>query len=166
MKIRIAGYENDSITDGPGIRFVLFVQGCPRRCPGCHNPESQSYSGGTEVEIEDILTKIRENPLLDGITLSGGEPFLQADKLAVIAKEAHRLGLSVITYTGYIFDDLVHDGRKEWMDLIEESDYIVDGPYEEKLRSLELKFKGSANQRIINVKKTLQMNSEMNPDRI
>lgn len=160
MKIRIAGYENDSITDGPGLRFVLFVQGCPRRCPGCHNPESQSYSGGKEIEIEEILMKIRENPLLDGITLSGGEPFLHADKLAIIAEEAHRLGLNVITYTGYIFDDLVNDGREDWMALIKESDYIVDGPYEEKLRSMELKFKGSSNQRIINVKKTLQMNSD------
>lgn len=106
-QIRIAGIEDESIVDGPGIRMVIFTQGCNHNCIGCHNPESHSFHGGELIDVEDILNMIKENPLLDGITLSGGEPFEQALECSILAKEVKKLGLNVITYTGYTFEEIL-----------------------------------------------------------
>lgn len=158
MNIRIFGLQNDSIVDGPGIRFAIFTQGCSHHCPGCHNPQSHDMNGGTDYDTEKIVQKIKENPLLDGITLTGGEPFLQAKPLTYIAKEAHKTGLHVMAYTGYLWQDLLHGANEEngWRELLEEIDILVDGPFIEKERSLELQFKGSRNQRSIDVRKSLE----------
>lgn len=155
--IRIAGIINDSIVDGPGIRMTVFVQGCPHGCEGCHNPHTWDFKGGYDMTLGDILGMIKANPLLDGVTFSGGEPFCKADELAELGSEIHSLGLNIITYTGYVFEDLLRDADEvnSYMKLLEVTDILVDGPFILAQRDLELSFRGSANQRIIDVKSSL-----------
>lgn len=153
--IRIAGIVNDSITDGPGLRLAIFTQGCLRGCEGCHNKHTHDPNGGKLVKAEEITGMIDRNVLLDGITFSGGEPFLQAKALSCIARYAKERNLSVITYTGYQWEELISENG-DFMSLIEYCDYIVDGRYEDSLHSMELLFKGSSNQRIIDVKQSLR----------
>lgn len=155
MNIRTAGIVNDSIVDGPGLRLTVFTQGCPHRCPGCHNPQSHSFDGGEWRDTEDILNIARENILLDGITLSGGEPFAQAAACASIAKGAHEAGLNVWCYTGYTFETLL-DGNGEWRQLLENIDILVDGPFLQELRTLNAAYRGSSNQRILDVPASLK----------
>lgn len=151
--IRISGIEPESIVDGEGIRYVIFTQGCPHYCPGCHNPQTHSFYGGKLVSIEDILDDIsKRKDCIDGITLSGGEPFCQIYQCALIAEKAHDMGLSVWCYTGYLFEDLYRQG----IDLLKHIDILVDGPYIESEKSLDLYFKGSANQRVIDVPESLK----------
>ncbi|MBP0959352.1 MAG: radical SAM protein, partial [Oscillospiraceae bacterium] len=101
MEIRIAGTSNDSIVDGPGIRFTIFVQGCPHHCKGCHNPQTHSYDGGKVIDTDELLEKILANPLLDGVTFSGGEPFVYAKQLADLARKIKQNNLNIVTYSGY-----------------------------------------------------------------
>lgn len=151
--IRISGVEPESIVDGEGIRYVIFTQGCPHHCPGCHNPQTHPFGGGKLVSIEDILDDIsKRKDWIDGITLSGGEPFCQIYQCALIAEKAHDMGLSVWCYTGYLFEDLYRQG----IDLLKHIDILVDGLYIESEKSLDLYFKGSANQRVINVPESLK----------
>ena len=154
MDIRIAGTVNDSIVDGPGYRYTVFTQGCPHHCPGCHNPESHDFAGGSVVDTEVILKQVRENPILDGVTLSGGEPFCQAEACLELAKAAHALGLNVWCYTGYTYDVLMKEADPARMALLNEVDVLVDGPFVLAQKSLELKFCGSRNQRLIDLNKT------------
>ncbi len=158
MKIRIAGTVNDSIVDGPGFRFTIFTQGCPHRCKGCHNPHTHDFNGGEIKDTQEILEKIFSNPLLDGVTFSGGDPFCQAKPLVEIAKAVKEKGLNVITYTGYTIEELLAGATEEngWRELLEATDYLVDGRFVLEKRSLALHFRGSSNQRIINVKSTLE----------
>ena len=104
--LRLAGVIRESIVDGPGIRLVIFAQGCPHKCPGCHNPATHDPEGGYDSDPQQILEAIRENPILQGVTFSGGDPFLQADGFAQLAREIHALGLSVITYTAVSYTHL------------------------------------------------------------
>lgn len=157
MEIRIFGTANDSIVDGPGLRFTVFVQGCPHNCPGCHNPDSHPFDGGELMDTDKLLERIKGNPLLDGVTFSGGEPFCQPFPLYEIGKHVKALGLHIMTYTGYTFEYL-YEHRNEndgYAKLLSVTDILVDGRYVEKLRSLELRFRGSSNQRIIDVPKSL-----------
>lgn len=155
--IKIAGTVNDSIVDGPGIRLAIFTQGCPHRCDGCHNPQTHDFNGGESVTIQSLLEKIRSNPLLDGVTFSGGEPFCQAKRLGELGSEIKKLGLNIVTYTGYLYEYLSENADPEncYMELLSVTDYLVDGPFESDKRDILLKFKGSFNQRIIDVKKSL-----------
>ncbi|MBM6828982.1 anaerobic ribonucleoside-triphosphate reductase activating protein [Anaerotignum lactatifermentans] len=155
MRIKISGVVNDSIVDGSGFRLTVFTQGCPHHCPGCHNPQTHDPEGGFWSDTEDILRVAKENPLLDGITLSGGDPFEQPLPCAELAKGAHALGLNVWTYTGYTWEALLAEGGDK-KTLLESTDILVDGPFLERERSLELRFKGSRNQRTIDVKKSLE----------
>lgn len=150
MKLKIAGIVDDSIVDGEGVRLTVFTQGCPHHCHGCHNPQTWSLDGGHEVDTEEIVQKLKENPLLSGITFSGGEPFLQPAPLAEIARAAHKLGLDVWSYTGFTLEEL--EKRTDVQQLLNEVDVLVDGPYVEALRDLTLRFRGSSNQRIIDLK--------------
>lgn len=147
-KLRLAGLLEESITDGPGLRLVVFTQGCPHHCNGCHNPETHAEEGGQWWNLEDIFEFYRQNPLLDGITFSGGEPFLQPAPLAALASLVHDAGGNVLTYTGYSLTQLqkMHDMDIER--LLAQSDYLVDGHFIEALASLELKFRGSSNQKV------------------
>ena len=159
--IYIAGIEPESIVDGPGYRYTIFTQGCPHNCPGCHNPETHPLEGGTKVEIEQIFAEVKVKPVLRGVTFSGGEPFLQAKPLAALAKCIHSIGKTVITYSGYTYEYLCEYATEEngWADLLEQTDYLIDGPYIEEQASLEIKFRGSRNQRIIDIKRTRQLGS-------
>lgn len=153
--MRIANTVNDSIVDGPGLRFTVFTQGCPHHCPGCHNPDTHDPQGGTEVPVEDLAAMMGKNPLIQGLTLSGGEPFAQAADCARLAKAAHAVGWTVWTYTGYLFETILAKEDPAWRALLEETDVLVDGPFLEKEKSYELRFRGSRNQRLIQVKESL-----------
>lgn len=159
MDIRIAGTVNDSIVDGEGFRFTIFTQGCPHHCKGCHNPQTHSFDGGSVVTDEQLLEKIKANPLLDGVTYSGGEPFCQAETLAELGKKIHSLGnLDIVTYTGYTFEELLAglDENPSWKALLEETDILIDGRFEESLKSYDVKFRGSKNQRYLDAKESLR----------
>lgn len=158
MKISINGITGDSIVDGTGLRLTIFTQGCPHHCKGCHNPQTHDPDGGAWADTEDILFAAAENPLLDGITLSGGEPFEQPLPCFALAEGAHRLGLNVWAYTGYTWEALLAENDADRMALLKEIDILVDGPFLLEERSLELRFRGSRNQRIIDVKKSLKTN--------
>lgn len=155
MKIRVAGIVNDSIVDGPGLRLAVFTQGCPHKCPGCHNPQSHDFAGGEIREVEAIIDEARENILLDGITLSGGEPFVQPEACAEIAKGAHESGLNVWCYSGYTFEQLIQ-GSESWLELLRNIDILVDGPFVMEQKTMNARFRGSANQRIIDVPASLK----------
>lgn len=168
MKIRIAGITEDSIVDGPGLRLTVFVQGCPHGCKGCHNPETHDYLGGQVMDTSEIISKIKSNPLLDGITLSGGEPLFQTDACCEIAKAAHDRGLSVWCYTGFTWENVVEVYQYVPFELLGYIDVLVDGPFIESQRTLELPWRGSSNQRLIDVQESLRTRmvkiyEEMNP---
>lgn len=153
--IKLAGVIRESIVDGPGMRFVLFTQGCPHHCKNCHNPTSWDFDGGDEYTIHKILDEILKNPLLDGITLSGGEPFCQSKPLSILAKSIREKGRTIMAYTGYTFEELLSENDFDRMALLKECDWLVDGLYIDELRSLELRFRGSKNQRILDVPTSL-----------
>lgn len=150
---RIADSVQDSIVDGPGIRLTIFFQGCPHHCHGCHNPGTHDPQGGREIEIGEIVAMMDGNPLLDGVTLSGGEPFEQINACARIAAEAHKRRLNVWCYTGWTWEQIMADGCKRW--LLPWLDVLVDGRYMQDRRTLELPFRGSDNQRMIDVQSSL-----------
>lgn len=155
--LRISGIIPESIVDGPGFRYVIFTQGCPHHCPGCHNPQTHDFEGGSVITFADgekILSEIRENTLLAGVTFSGGEPFCQPGPLAELAKEIHAMGRNVFVYTGYTYEKLCQMAKtnQQIAELLSETDTLVDGPYIEALRDLELRFRGSSNQRILDLK--------------
>lgn len=157
MKLRIAGTVNDSIVDGPGIRFTIFTQGCPHNCKGCHNPQTHDFDGGELVDTDTLLEKIKSNPLLDGVTFSGGEPFCQAQTLSALGAEVKKLGMNVITYTGYTFEQLYKDRDKNgWEELLAVTDYLIDGPFILEQKDWEIKFRGSSNQRYIDCQASLK----------
>ncbi len=156
--IRIANYINDSIVDGPGIRFTIFFQGCKHACKGCFNKETWDFNKGTLIDENELMKIIKSNFLLSGVTFSGGDPFYQIEGALKMARLVKESGYHLISYTGFLFEELVEMSKsnpslKELLDLI---DVIIDGPFIEEEKSLELRFKGSKNQRVINVKKSLQ----------
>lgn len=159
--IRVAGIVPESITDGPGIRFTLFLQGCPRRCEGCHNPAALPFDGGVDMTAEEILSKIKKNPLLSGVTFSGGEPFEQSAALLPLAKAVKEAGLELAIYTGYLFEELMKDQKNDKFRLLQYPEIVVDGPFVLAKRNLLLHFRGSSNQRIIDVKRSLEAGEAM-----
>ena len=155
-KIRIAGLTDDSIVDGKGFRFVIFTQGCLHHCKGCHNPETWAMDAGTEMDIKDIEAKIANNGLLDGITFSGGDPFYQPKPCAEIAKWGKSRGLNIWAYTGFLYEELLTMPEvKEFLDLV---DVLIDGPFILEEKSLLLNFRGSKNQRVIDLNETRKQN--------
>ena len=145
--MRISSVVHDSIVDGPGLRYVLFTQGCPHQCAGCHNPDTHDPQGGIEQDVEEIITDMLRNPLLDGLTLSGGEPFMQPKSCAKIARAAKAVGLNVWCYTGFTLEQLRQ--MPEAATLLETVDVLVDGPFVQDLRTFDAKWRGSSNQRVI-----------------
>lgn len=156
MNIRIAGTVNDSIVDGNGLRYTIFVQGCPHHCKGCHNPQTHSFAGGKEVSTSDLFDTITSNTLLDGVTFSGGEPFAQAKPLVELADLVKQnTNLNIVTYTGYTFEEIITSNNPDWIALLNSTDILIDGKFIEDLKSYELRFRGSSNQRYIDVKQSL-----------
>ena len=156
MELRINDTVEESIVDGPGIRYAIFVQGCPHHCPGCHNPQTHDFAGGRIVDTDTLLDEIREDPLLDGVTFSGGEPFCQAAPLAVLGRQIKALGMDLMSYSGFTFEQLYAMRDRDGIgDLLSVIDILVDGRFEEDKRSLELRFRGSSNQRIIDIPASL-----------
>lgn len=165
-EIRLAGIIRESVVDGPGWRFVVFGQGCPHKCEGCQNPETHDFGGGYISDTDRILKAAAENPLLSGITLSGGDPFVQAESFAVLAKGAHEIGLNVIAYTGWTVEQLMAgmDSHKGWRELLEETDILVDGKFILSQKSLNVRFRGSKNQRVIDPRASLKAGAAVETD--
>ena len=153
--LNLAGIAGDSIVDGPGIRTAIFAQGCPHHCPGCHNPETWPFAGGTEMDEETVVRIVEANPLCKGVTFSGGEPFAQAEGFARLGRMLKARGYEVASYTGCTFEALLA-GTPAQRELLETLDVLIDGPFLLAERSLELNFRGSANQRILNVPRSLE----------
>jgi len=154
MKIRLAGIEPASITDGPGFRYTVFVQGCPHKCPGCHNPQTHDFSGGMEADTEMLLEDFAADPLLAGMTFSGGEPFCQPEPLAQLAQKVHALGKTVVCYSGWTYEQLLAMEDPAVQALLSACDVLVDGPFLLEQRNLDLRFRGSENQRCIDLNAT------------
>lgn len=158
MELRIAGIIKESVVDGPGIRSVVFAQGCLRSCPGCHNPDALDPAGGTVTTVDKVVRELAGIQLVRGVTFSGGDPFMQPAAFAAMGKSFKELGRDIMTYTGYTWEELIEQGRAEpaVMELIKVSDFIVDGPFIEEQKDLNLAFRGSRNQRIIDVAKSME----------
>lgn len=152
MKIRLAApMQRESIVDGQGIRMVIWSQGCKMACPGCHNPETHNPCGGKEFDIEELKNEITKYAKYhQGITLSGGDPFLQPEANKELADHAHSLGLDVWAYCGKTYEQLQDNV------LLSSCDVLIDGPFVKELRDVTLAFRGSSNQRIINVQRSLE----------
>ncbi len=155
MEIRIAGIETESIVDGPGYRLAVFTQGCPHDCPGCHNPQTHAFDGGTLRDTEEIIALLGKNPLVRGVTLTGGEPMMQPAPICLIAEAARAKGMNIWCYTGFTLEKLLAEGREDRMRLLRLVDVLVDGPFLSHERSLDLLYRGSKNQRLIDMPRTL-----------
>ncbi|MGM0440656.1 MAG: anaerobic ribonucleoside-triphosphate reductase activating protein [Chlamydiota bacterium] len=153
MQIRIAGIVPESIVDGPGIRFAIFVQGCPHACKGCHNPHTHDFTAGEILDVGDIIEQIKQSPLIEGITLSGGEPFCQPEACLAIARAAKALGKNIVIYSGYTFEKLITSKENSYniLALLKLTDLLIDGPYIEEHKDLSKSFKGSLNQRVLDI---------------
>ena len=155
--IRLSGIAYESLVNGPGMRRVLFAQGCNHNCKGCFNPETHDFNGGELKDIDEIVKDILENPILKGVTFSGGDPLEQADKFAYIAQKLRANNLNIWCYTGYTFEEILKnkEQRKGWSELLNNIDVLVDGKFDETKKG-ELRYRGSSNQRIIDINKTLE----------
>ena len=156
--LNLSGIQTDSIVDGIGIRTTFFCNGCPHHCEGCHNPETWSFEGGTPMDTDTLVQIVVSNPLCRGVTFSGGEPFAQAEGYLELAKALKEKGYEVASYSGYTFEQLV-SGTKAQRQLLENIDILIDGPFIQEEKSLEVPFRGSKNQRILDVPKSLQAGS-------
>ena len=160
MNIRVSSDVTfDSIVDGPGLRMVVWTQGCIHNCIGCHNPQTHNLYGGYEIDTNDIINTIKTLKLQRGITLSGGEPFLQPEPLEEIAKEAKKYKLDVWCYTGFTFEELLDKSNPSYfknLNLLKQIDVLVDGKFIENKKEVGLRFRGSSNQRIIDVQNSLR----------
>jgi anaerobic ribonucleoside-triphosphate reductase activating protein len=158
--LRLAGVVRESIVDGPGIRFTVFAQGCPHHCKGCHNEGTHDFNGGIETDIDKILREVDKNPLLSGVTFSGGEPFCQAEGFCTLAREIKKRGLHIVAFSGYLYEELLELAAKPGTEgevigeLLGLTDLLIDGRFELALRDLTLCFRGSQNQRLIDMNKT------------
>ena len=154
--MRIAGIVRESIVDGPGIRYVIFAQGCPHYCKGCHNEAALDFSGGQEYEIEEILSDIEKNPLLSGVTFSGGEPFCQPGAFLFLADKLKEKNTHILAYTGYTYEELEELAKEDEsiQKLLDRIDILVDGRFVLEKRDISLQFKGSRNQRYIDMRAT------------
>lgn len=155
MKIRLAAYlQPDSIVDGEGIRTVIWTQGCPHHCPGCHNASTWDFNEGALIDVKDVIEELKTIKNQDGITLSGGDPVCQSDACYEISKAAHEMGLNVWCYTGYTYELMLTNPKMRR--LLDQIDVLVDGKFIQEEKSYDIYFRGSRNQRIIDVPKSLK----------
>ncbi len=157
MKIRLAAdLQSDSIVDGKGIRTVIWTQGCSHNCPYCHNPQTHDFKGGDLVELDDVIKRLENLEGQTGVTFSGGDPMFQPKECSILAKKTHELGMDVWAYTGFTYEELINSKNKDILDFLSNIDVLIDGRFEIEKKSLDLEFRGSSNQRIIDVKKSLE----------
>lgn len=161
VTFRIAGIVDDSIVDGPGLRTTVFFQGCVHHCPGCHNPDTHAFDGGYETTVEAVYQHIKEQRLSHAVTFSGGDPFNQPLALSSLVERLKEEGYHICIYTGYVYEHLKQDQLAA--SILKHADLLVDGPFLEANKSLELKFRGSTNQRIIDLRK-MRFYETMYPD--
>ena len=154
MEIRIAGTVSESIVDGPGFRYTVFVQGCPHNCHGCHNPQTHDLNAGKLVDTDELFNECMEDPLNKGVTFSGGEPFLQAAALYELGKRFKERGMSRWCYSGWTWEELQARGE-DVQKLLSITDVLVDGKFIEERRTLSLQFRGSDNQRLVDVQASI-----------
>ena len=156
-QLRIAGIVPASVVDGPGFRYTVFTQGCRHNCRGCHNPQTHDFNGGYYVDTDDLFNEMMSDPLIKGMTFSGGDPFEQPAPLAELAKKARAAGKDIIVYTGYTFEQLLSraESDPDTDALLKQTDVLIDGPFVLEKLNLELKFRGSENQRIIDVPRSI-----------
>lgn len=157
-KLRIAGVQKESIVDGPGIRYVVFTQGCPHHCKGCHNPQTHDFNGGKEVSINELVSDIKKNPMIKGVTISGGEPFSQAKQVSKLIDNLQDKNYDYMVYTGYKYENLLENANENngYMDLLSRTDILMDGKFVEELKNENTIFRGSTNQRAIECKNSLE----------
>lgn len=155
-KIKLFGVANDSIVDGPGLRYSIYTQGCSHHCPGCHNMGSWDFDAGTNSTVGSILEDIEKNKLIKDVTLSGGDPFDQAGPVAILASELKARGYGLWAYSGYTFEQLSEKARHDAdiKTILDKIDVLVDGRFEQDKKSLSLHWMGSSNQRVIDMVKT------------
>ena len=159
MQIRLAAdLQTDSIVDGKGIRTVIWTQGCSHNCPGCHNPFTHDFCSGDLVDLEDVIERLEDLEGQDGVTFSGGDPMFQAKACAILAEKIHELGMNVWAYTGFTFEELLEKGNSDILDFLNQIDVLIDGKFDISKRNLSLEFRGSSNQRIIDIPKSLESN--------
>lgn len=159
MKIRLASdLQEDSIVDGLGIRTVIWTQGCSHNCPSCHNPSTHDFSGGEEVELDDVIYRLENLVGQDGVTFSGGDPMFQPKQCAVLAHKVHDLNMNVWAYTGFTYEQLLNSKNKDILDFLNNIDVLIDGKFDISKKSMDIRFRGSTNQRVIDVKKSLNQN--------
>lgn len=157
-QVRLSGIAFESLVNGPGLRRVIFAQGCIHNCKGCFNPDTHDMQGGQMMDMDKIIDDVKSNPMIRGITFSGGDCLEQADKFAYMAKKFKELGLNIWCYTGYTYEYILEnkDKRIGWSELLDNIDVLIDGKFEENKRDISLRYKGSSNQRIIDVKESLK----------
>lgn len=156
---KVPAITTDTFSNGPGVRAVVWTQGCIHNCKGCHNPETHDPLGGTWVSIDDIVRTVKSNKLLTGVTFSGGDPFMQAGKMARLAERLKAEGYDIMVYTGYTYERLIKEQNEDnhFLDLLKAADTLVDGPFVESLKDTRLLFRGSSNQRILDPKMSLEL---------
>ncbi len=155
--IRLSGIAYESLVNGPGIRRVFFSQGCKHNCKGCFNPDTHDFNGGENRNMDELIESVLDNPMIKGVTFSGGDPLEQAEKFAYMAKAFKNNNLNVWCYTGYTYEYIREhkDENNGWNELLNNIDVLVDGKFEEENMQEGLKFRGSTNQRIIDIKESL-----------
>lgn len=158
--IRLAGIAENSLVNGKGLRKVFFSQGCSHHCEGCFNQHTWEFAGGRMFDMDELVQKVKDEPFLDGVTFSGGDPFQQADKFAYLAKKLHEANINIWAYTGYTFEELMKlaQTNSHIKQMINNVDVIVDGRFMKDKMSENLKYCGSSNQRVIDVKSSLNEN--------
>lgn len=156
-EVRLSGIAYESLVNGPGMRRVFFSQGCKHNCEGCFNPETHDFSGGEVRNMDELIEDVLKNKMIKGVTFSGGDPLEQADKFAYMAKAFKDAGLNIWCYTGYTFESLLEkmENDNEVRELLENIDVLVDGKFQLDKKEDGLRFRGSSNQRIIDVKESL-----------
>ena len=152
--LSVLSVVDDTTVDGPGFRTSIYCAGCTHHCPGCHNPQSWAQDGGREMSVEELMEVIEADPFAPGVTFTGGDPMQQAEGFTALARAIHeRTNKNIWCYTGYTFEALLHmPAQRQLLELV---DVLVDGPYIEAQRSTDLLFRGSANQRLIDVPRSL-----------
>lgn len=155
LRLAEEGFVAESIVDGPGLRCVIFTQGCPHGCEGCHNPQTHSFSQGKIQSLSQVYQQIHSAPLCRGVTFSGGEPFCQAPALLPLAARLKQEGYELAAYTGYTLEQLLEQGGAQ-AQLLQYLDILIDGPFVLAQKNLNLRFRGSENQRVLDVPQSLQ----------